>query len=202
MATGVIDVRDLQTALVTPGTRMSDEDLMRFSEAHRPHRFERNKHGEIIVMSPVGGIGSIHEALVFDALFQWNKRSGHGIAFAPNAGFNLGDGSCLAPDGAWLAMARWDALTPREQSGYPPLCPDFLIEVRSLSDARGPLEAKMQQWLDNGARLAWLVDPIACNVTIYRPGHAPYTLSRPDAVHGVDPVAGFELPCGDLWPTQ
>jgi Uma2 family endonuclease len=153
-------------------------------------------------MSPVGGIGSIHEALVFDALFQWNKRFGQGIAFAPNAGFNLDDGSCLAPGAAWLSMSRWNALSAREQSGYPPLCPDFLIEVRSLSDARGPLETKMQQWVDNGAKLAWLVDPILGSLTIYQPGRTPYTLSRPDVVVGIDPVAGFELLCGELWPAK
>jgi Uma2 family endonuclease len=184
------------------GSRMSDYELMRFSEENKPHRFERNKHGEITLVSPVGGISSIHEALVFAALFEWNKRFGHGVAFAPNAGFNLRDGSCLAPDAAWISAQRWNTLTPHQQAGFPPLCPDFLIEVRSLSDPRRPLETKMEQWLENGSRLAWLIDPTVSAVTIYRPDAAPETIERPHVVMAEQPVARFELVCDDLWPAR
>ena len=84
-------------------------------------------------------------------------------------------------------------------TGYPPLCPDFAIEIRSKSDSRREVEAKMQTWLDNGAKLAWLVDPIAASLTIYRPGRAPETLERPEIVKGEAPVDGFELRCTRLW---
>ena len=181
------------------GTRMSDEELIRFSEDNLPYRFERNMHGEITIMSPVGGTSSIHEGLVFGALYAWTQRDGRGVAFAPNAGFKLSDGSCLAPDGAWIHLSRWNRLDPREQAGFPPLCPDFLIEVRSLSDPRQPLDSKMEQWLANGAQLAWLIDPILSSVTIYQPGQKPQTLESPGAVAGTGPVAGFELPCNGLW---
>ena len=185
-----------------PASTLSDEELMRFSEENKPYKIERNKYGEIVIMPPVGGIGSTHEAEVAYELLHWNRTVQTGIAFVSNAGFNLPDGSCLSPDASWLELARWNALTHEQQVGYPPLCPDFVIEVRSQSDSRRSVEEKMQLWMENGARLAWLVDPIDRKVTIYRPNRTPETLDRPVVVHGEGPVAGFELPCGRLWPPQ
>ena len=185
-----------------PAATLTDEELMRFSEENKPYKIERNKYGEIIIMTPVGGIGSTHEAYVANMLFNWNETTGTGLAFISNAGFNLLDGSCLSPDAAWLALDRWNALTHEQQAGYPPLCPDFIIEVRSQSDSRASVESKMQLWLENGAALAWLVDPIAGNITIYRPNQTPEFLDHPEAVKADTPVAGFELRCTRLWPRQ
>jgi len=179
---------------------VSDEELMRFSERNKPFKVERNKEGELIIMTPVGGIGSNHEAYVASKVFNWAEEVATGISFSSNGGFNLPDGSCLSPDAAWIALARWNALTPEQQAGFPPLCPDFLIEVRSQSDSRRAVEAKMQLWMENGAQLAWLVDPIDGSVTIYRPDNAPETLDRPEVVKAGAPVEGFELRCTRLWP--
>lgn len=194
------------TLLVPPislrsAVTLTDDELMRFSEDNKPYKIERNRHGEITIMSPVGYIGSTHEAYVANALYNWAVQDGRGSAVGSNAGFNLPDGSCLSPDAAWTSLDRLNALTLAQQTGFPPLCPDFLIEVRSQSDSRRLLEAKMQLWLDNGAQLAWLVDPIDANLTIYRPNHPPELLHRPEAVTATAPVAGFELPCARLWPT-
>lgn len=183
-----------------PAATLTDEELMRFSEDNKPYKIERNQHGEIIIMTPVGFIGGTHEIYVASSLLTWSDSDGRGIAVGPNAGFNLRDGSCLAPDAAWIARVRVDALSPKQQAGYPPLCPDFIIEIRSQSDSRNSVETKMQLWLENGAQLAWLVDPIDANITVYRPGHAPELLSRPEVVRATDPVAGFELRCARLWP--
>jgi Uma2 family endonuclease len=185
--------------LLRPAANLTDEELMRFSEENKPYKIERNKYGEILIMTPVGGIGSTHEAYVAYQLFHWNETVQTGMAFISNAGFNLPDGSCLSPDASWLALDRWNALTHAQQVGYPPLCPDFVIEVRSQSDSRRTVEEKMDLWLENGAKLAWLVDPIECNVTIYRPGQSPELLDHPVIVRGEGPVAGFELPCTRLW---
>ncbi|WP_049789381.1 Uma2 family endonuclease [Granulicella tundricola] len=111
-----------------PAEPLTDEDLMRFSEENRPYKIERNNKGEVTIMTPVGGIGSTHEAWVSSSLVQWNELSGTGVAFVSNAGFNLPDGSCLSPDAAWLSLARWNALLPEQQAGYPPLCPEFIID--------------------------------------------------------------------------
>jgi len=178
---------------------MSDDALMRFSERNRPYKIERNKEGEITIMTPVGFVGGTYELYVVAMLLQWSEEDGRGAAVGPNAGFNLTDGSCLAPDAAWLANERLASLTPAQKEGYPPLCPEFIIEVRSKSDPRRMVEAKMQTWLDNGAQLAWLIDPIDGNVTIYRPHRSPETLDRPESVSAEAPVDGFVLRTARLW---
>ena len=172
---------------------------MRFSEDNKPCKIERNRFGDITIMTPGGGLGSTHEEYVSGEFYIWTKRDGTGRIFSPSAGFNLPDGSCLSPDVAWMKLDRWNALTLKQQTGFPPLCPDFLIEIRSASDSRRTLEAKMQLWLDNGAQLAWLVDPIDANVTLYRPGHAPHTLDRPQSLAATAPVEGFVLDCTPRW---
>jgi Uma2 family endonuclease len=202
MSPEVLDWPYILPKLVEPGTRMSDDELIRFSEANRPYRFERNKEGEITMMSPTGGIGSLNEGFVYSSLFQWNRSGATGRAFPANIGFNLPDGSCLSPDAAWLALDRWNSLSRAQQVGFPPLCPDFLIEVRSHTDRRRPLEEKMRLWMDNGAKLAWLIDPIAGSVTIYQPGQPERMLERPEIVEGVDPVAGFVLHAAELWSAE
>jgi Uma2 family endonuclease len=200
MHTGQIDLAGLELPIILrPNAPVSDEELMRFSQQNRPFKVERNREGEIVFMTPVGGIGSTHEMYVAGKVFNWAEETSTGIAFSPNGGFNLADGSCLSPDAAWVSFERWNTLTPEQQTGFPPLCPDFLIEVRSRSDARKMVEAKMQTWMENGAKLAWLVDPIAASVTIYRAGQAAETLERPEVVKGEGPVDGFELRCGRLW---
>ena len=195
-----IDLTSLATPIsLRPAASLTDEELMRFSEVNKPYRFERNKLGEIVMMSPVGGIGATHEAYVAWALYQWNEATGLGIVLMANAGFNLPDGSCLSPDTAWVSRSRWNALTLAEQKGFPPLCPEFIIEVRSQSDRRAAVEEKMQLWLQNGALQAWLVDPIDANVTIYRPGEPEQTLDRPALIEAGYPVVGFALKTQRLW---
>ncbi len=185
---------------VRPAVALTDEELMRFSAENKPYKIERNKEGEITIMTPVGGIGGTHEYYVNLHFGMWNEQDGAGRGFGPNTGFNLPDGSCLSPDVAWLSLARWNALSPSEQGGYPPVCPEFVIEIRSRTDARRLLEAKMQLWLDDGAQLAWLIDPIDATVSIYRPNEPSETLERPDVVQGHAPVGSFVLRTTPLWP--
>ena len=200
MRAGQIDLLDLEMPiLLRPSAPVSDEDLMRFSEQNRPFKIERNKEGELIVMTPVGFIGGTHEGYIAAALLLWAEQDGRGTAVPANVGFKLPDGSCLAPDAAWVAQTRLEALTPEQKIGYPPLCPDFIIEVRSQSDSRPSVETKMQLWLENGAKLAWLVDPIDANIAIYRPGQSSELLDHPELVKADGPVDGFELRCPRLW---
>lgn len=195
-----IDLLELpMPVVVRPQKPITDEELMHFSRRNRPYRVELNNAGEITVMTPVGGIGSNFEFLITAAFARWMEDGADGVSFSPSAGFRLRDGSCLSPDGSWISSARWNSLTPAEQKTFPPLCPDFLVEVCFQSDSRRAMEAKMQLWLDNGAQLAWLVDPIDANVTIYRPNQTPETLDHPDIVRGEGSVTGFELRCTRLW---
>ncbi len=180
-------------------TPLSDEELMRFSEESKPYKVERTKDGEITIMTPVGYIGGQHEIYVASELLRWAEIDGRGSAVGPNVGFNLPDGSCFAPDGAWTAHSRLDALTAAQLAGYPPLCPDFVIEVRSRTDPRSLVETKMTLWMANGAHLAWLLDPGSGTATIFRANSEVQVLTRPEFLRGGKPVDGFELPCDRLW---
>jgi Uma2 family endonuclease len=182
-----------------PAAPLSDQELMQFSASNKPYRIEQNKEGEITVMTPLGGIGASNEGLVSAELIMWTRASGRGKSFSPNIGFRLPDGSCLSPDGSWISIERWDALSKNERKGFLPLCPEFVIEVRSETDRRKAIEAKMHLWIENGAKLAWLIDPMLASVTIYRPGDAEETLERPDSVLATEPVAGFILPTSEIW---
>ncbi len=195
-----IDVTDLELPIdLRPFTRVTDKELLRFAVENKPYRIERNSQGEITTMTPVGGIGSSHEAYVASSLSQWNEVRQAGVAFISNAGVRLPDHSCLSPDAAWIDLARWNKLTPEEQEGYPPLCPDFLIEVRSRSDPRHLVEIKMQLWMENGAQLAWLIEPILATVDIYKGNKPGESLERPEIVTAGEPVLGFELRTSRLW---
>ena len=203
MRAGQIDLGLLELPLVLrPAAPVSSEELLQFSQQNRPYRIERSKEGDITVTTPVNYKGGKHEGYIAASLLIWAEEDGRGSALPANVGFNLPDGSCLAPDAAWITKEREATLTPAEQDSFPPICPDFLIEVRSKSDPRRIVEAKIQSWLDNGAKLAWLVDPIAGNVTIYRPGVEPELLERPEVVIATDPIEGFVLRCTRLWSPQ
>lgn len=182
-----------------PDALLSDDLLLRLSDQHRPCKVERTRHGEITIMTPVGGVGSTHEIFVASALFNWTESEENGVAFGSSAGFNLPDTSCLSPGAAWISSARWNALTPEQRAGFPPLCPEFIIEIRSRTDSRVTLEEKMQRWLENGAELAWLLDPILGQAILYNAGEPPRTLDRPEFLSGNGCVAGFELRTARLW---
>ncbi|HEV2645275.1 MAG TPA: Uma2 family endonuclease [Acidobacteriaceae bacterium] len=178
---------------------MSDDEFMRFCAANEPVRCERDANGEIIVVSPPGTDGGGLELDVAAELRNWSRQDGRGRAFGPSSGVKLPDGSVRAADAAWISWPRWNALSPSEQEGYAPICPEFVIEVRSKSDRLAPLQQKMDQWIANGAQLAWLIDPIERAITIYRPDDSPEYLTNPTSVQGTGPIQGFELVLSRIW---
>ena len=121
---------------------LTDEELLRFSSDNPDYRIERNAQGEIIVMSLVGGVGGAHEAYVIGELSFWSKLNGSGRCFSSASGFTLPDTSCLSPDVAWISHLRWNTLTLVQQTSFPPLCPDFVIEIRSATDPRETSQPK------------------------------------------------------------
>jgi Uma2 family endonuclease len=172
---------------------------MRFSAANEVLRVERDANGEILVMTPAGSRTSRMNMRIGRLLDEWAEADGRGVAFDSNGGFTLPDGSMRAADAAWVALPRWKALSDADQSRYAPLCPDFVIELRSPSDSLTELREKMQQWIANGAQLAWLIDPIERAVSIYRPGEEPEVLRHPTSVQGNGVMAGFELVMARIW---
>ena len=185
--------------VLRPPSPLTDDELIAFSRKNKPYRIEKNKEGELVVMTPVGKEGGKRELRVAAQLMRWADEDGTGEANGPNAGWNLADGSTLSPDASWTRSERVRAFSNDQQERFLPICPDFVIEVRSLSDSGPILRAKMQAWIANGAQLAWMIDPYAATVTIYRPGREPEMLQRPDSVEAEAPVAGFRLTTSNLW---
>lgn len=182
-----------------PATPMSDEELMRFSAANEVLRVERDANGEILVMTPAGSRTSKMNMRIGRLLDEWAEVDSRGVAFDSNGGFTLPDGSMRAADAAWVALPRWKALSDADQSRYAPLCPDFVIELRSPSDSLPELKEKMEQWIANGAQLAWLIDPIEQEVFVYRPGESAEVRHHPTSVQGNGVMAGFELVMARIW---
>lgn len=176
----------------------TDEALIKFSRQNRPYQIEQNAKGELEIMSPTGGDGSVWETIVSGEILLWAKSNG-GKAFGATAGFKLPDGSIRMPDAAWVSDARWSALTKVQRQGLPPLCPEFVVEVLSISDSKRILEGKMDVWIANGTHLAWMIDPYGASLSIYRSGAAVEVLHRPDIVEAGDPVQGFRLSTFLLW---
>ena len=188
--------------ILRPPSPFTDDDLLLFSRQNRTFRIEKNAEGELIILTPLGGSGGRWEASVIGKLSSWAELDGRGQVFSSNTGFNLSDGSTLSPDASWVSNERWYALSPKQKQKFPPLCPEFVIEVRSGTDRASVLCGKMELWIANGAQLAWMIDPRAASLTIYRPGRNPEVLQRPDAVEAEAPVDGFRLSLRTLWAEE
>ena len=179
---------------IRPAVPMTDDELMAFCAKNDFYAIEREPDGELLVMTPAGSGTGRRNTSIIRHLDEWAENDGRGIAFDSNTGFTLPDGSMRSPDAAWLPQATWDALSPQDRARFAPVCPQFVIELRSPSDSLAELQAKMEMWIRNGALLAWLIDPQEKAVTIYRPGQKPERLDTISQVSGEGPVAGFVLP--------
>ena len=184
--------------VLRPLSPLTDDELIAFSRKNKPFRIERNARGEIEIMTPVGLQGGRRETFIGRELDYWAEEQG-GIAVGANVGFNLPDGSTLAPDAAWLSDVQWASLAPEQREKFPPICPEFIVEVLSASDSAPLLRTKMEVWIANGARLAWMIDPYRETITIYRADLAPEVLLRPDSIEAGPPVAGFRITTSRLW---
>ncbi len=178
---------------------VTDEELMRLCAENSDLRVEREPNGEILVTTPANSKTSKMNQRIGRILDEWSENDGRGVCFDSSGGFTLPDGSMRNPDAAWMERARWDSLTDAQQSSFAPVCPDFVIELRSPSDKLPPAKAKMEQWIANGTQVGWLIDPEEKSVTIYRPGDQPEHLAHPTSVQGTGPIAGFELVMSRIW---
>jgi Uma2 family endonuclease len=178
---------------------MTDDELMRFCAVNEVLRVEREPNGEILVMTPANSKTSKMNQRIGRILDEWTEVDGRGVCFDSSGGFTLPDGSMRNPDAAWVERVRWETLTDAQQSSFAPVCPDFVIELRSPSDKLPPAGAKMEQWIANGAQVAWLIDPEEKSLTIYRPSQQPDILTHPTSVQGTGPIAGFELVMSRIW---
>ncbi|WP_017292957.1 Uma2 family endonuclease [Geminocystis herdmanii] len=156
-------------------------------------QLERNPQGELIIMSPVGGISGEKEAnLIFKIAF-WNEEKKLGKVFSSSTIFSLPKGGDRSPDVAWVSLEKWEKLTEKEREGFPPICPDFVIELRSKSDRLKPLQEKMIEYLDSGLQLGWLINPQDKTVEIYRPNQEVEIVKMPVNLSGENVLPDLEL---------
>lgn len=182
-----------------PVVNLTDDQLYEFSQINRDLRIERNAEGELIIMPPAGGDTSQRNAEIIVQLGLWAKRNGAGVTFDSSGGFRLDNGAVRSPDAAWVRRSRLDALAAEERKRFIPLCPDFVVELRSPTDSLSVLLAKMQEYLDSGAQLAWLIDPEQGRVYVYRPQEPIQELDKPETVSGDPLLPGFELDLREIW---
>jgi Uma2 family endonuclease len=179
--------------------KLTDEEFFAFCQENRHLRMEKTSKGEILIMAPTGGETGRTNFNIVTKLGIWNEQAQLGEAFDSSTGFTLPNGATRSPDAAWVIQARWDALSAEDKKKFPPLCPDFVIELLSESDPLKQTQDKMQEWLDNGCRLGWLLDPARKQAFVYRPGQAPEALSGFDQqLSGEDVLPGFVLDLGQL----
>ena len=178
---------------------MTDEQFFQLCQNNRELRFERNANGELIIMPPTGGETGNRNGRLNQQLFNWTDADGTGIAFDSSTCFKLPNGADRSPDASWIKLERWDALTDEEKQKFPPICPDFVIELLSPSDSLKTTQEKMKEYIDNGVRLGILINRKSRQVEIYRPGKEVEVLDSPATVSGEDVLKGFVLNLGMIW---
>jgi Uma2 family endonuclease len=173
--------------------RFNDEQFYQLCQANRDLRFELTATGELIVMPPTGGATGKRNSDINFELSLWNRQTTSGVVFDSSTGFKLPNGANRSPDAAWIPIEKWNALTPEQQDKFLPLCPDFVIELRSSTDVLKTLQDKMQEYIDSGTRLGWLINPQERQVEIYRQGREKEVLDNPINLSGEDVLSGFVL---------
>lgn len=177
---------------------LTDQQFYRLCRDNPELRMELTSEGGLVVMSPTGAKTGWRNSKLNQRLANWADSDGRGVAFDSNAGFTLPNGAKRSPDAAWVRLDAWNALSEAEQERFAPLCPDFVAELRSPQDSLPRLQAKMQEYVDNGARLGWLLDPIDQRVFVYRKGKPAECLEQPTRLGGDDVLEGLELDLRDI----
>ncbi|MBI4475515.1 MAG: Uma2 family endonuclease [Acidobacteria bacterium] len=185
-------------ALNVRSLRLTDDQFLRLCRDNSDSRFEMTAQGELIIMPPVGGEAASQESIIIQRLGNWSEKDGTGICFSSSAGFVLPNGAKRSPDASWILKARWNELPKDERRKLPHLCPDFVVELRLPSDRRSNLHKKMEEYLANGARLGWLLDPTGRTATVYRPGEAAQCLKNPATISGDPVLPGFQFDFQEL----
>jgi Uma2 family endonuclease len=176
-----------------PIAHLTDEQFYQLCLANRDLSLEMNAAGELIIVPPVGGESGNQEADLITDLNNWNRQAKLGKVFSSSTIFILPNGAKRSPDAAWVKLERWEALTVEQRKKFPPLVPDFAIELRSETDRLKPLQEKMQEYIDNGLRLGWLINYQDKTVEIYRLNQAIEVVQMPVILSGEDTLPGFEL---------
>ena len=199
MSVGVKQDSVLFTFDVRP-LKMTDKAFYDFCQSNKDFRFEMNRKGELIIMPPTTIETSRKNAKITSYLVVWAEKDKTGFAFESDGMFVLPNGAKRAPDASWMLRERFYALSVEDrEEKFAPVCPDFVIELRSKSDNLRKLQNKMREYIENGARLGWLIDPYEKRVHVYRGDKTVEVLNNPKTVSGEDVLQGFELDLMEIW---
>jgi Uma2 family endonuclease len=178
---------------------MSDHEFFMFCQLNQDLRFERTSDGDLIIMPPTGGETGRRNFTLIGLFNSWAEDDDTGIGFDSSTGFVLPNGAKRSPDLAWVKKSRWEALTDEEKEEFPPLCPDFVVELRSKSDSVDALKSKMEEYIENGAQLGWLIDAFEKRIYIYRQGEEVRHIDKPEMISGDPVLPGFVLNLRRIW---
>ena len=201
MSTVVDDFEDIDSVLVPrvlrlrPALDLTDDQLFELCRINDELRIERNERGDLIMMSPAGSGSSHRNAQITKQLTDWAERDGTGVVFDSSGGFRLGKRTMRSPDASWIRLARWNRLTDEEKEKFAPICPDFVIELRSRTDRLAILKKKMKEYLENGVRMGVLIEPYAAKGLRLSPEAESRSASNDPKAVSCDPVeaCGFTL---------
>jgi len=176
------------------------EQFVAIAAVNRDLRLERTAQGELLVNPPTGWETGERNSSILGELYLWNRNANYpGKVFDSSTGFVLANGAVLSPDASWVSADRWAALTDAQKQTFAEVCPDFVVELRSASDSLKVLQTKMQEYLENGAKLGWLIDPKRRSVEIYRSGRDVEILVNPSVLSGETILLGFTLNLSRIW---
>ena len=174
-------------------TTITDEEFEKICRENRDRKFERTAQGELVIMSLTGGSTGERNAELNGQLWLWNRQAKLGHIYDSSTGFRLPNGAIRSPDAAWVSQSRWDALTPEQRRKWVPLCPDFVVELKSPSDDIADLQTKMLEYQENGLKLGWLIDPDRQVIEVYQADRSMELLSNPEEISADGIMTGFVL---------
>ncbi len=187
------------TLNLNPIIKLTDDQFFQLCQENENIRLERTAKGELIIMSPAGGETGSSNAGLTAQIWIWNQQKKLGKVFDSSTGFKLPNGANRAPDASWVKLERWDALTPEQKKKFPPICPDFVVELMSPSDSLKETQDKMKEYRDNGARLGLLINRKSRQVEIYRLNQEVEILQSPTTISSEDVLPGFVLSLESIW---
>ena len=179
--------------------KFTDEEFWYFCRQNDEMRIEMTKEGDVIIMPPTGSETGDRNAEITMQLRFWAKKAKTGKTYDSSTGFKLPNGATVSPDASWILSERLEKFTAKQREKFLPICPDFVIELRSASDSLKDSQEKMEEYMENGARLGWLIDPKNKRVYVYRPDNRVETLKNPETISGADVLQGFELDLTEIW---
>jgi Uma2 family endonuclease len=179
--------------------KMSEDQFFVFCQNNREMRIERDKLGDIEIMAPAGMRSGNQNFNLNGEFFIWAKKNGKGVGFDSSAGFTLPNGAVRSPDLAWMTKEKFDSIAKDDREKFAHVCPDFVVELRSKTDALKKLQAKMEEYIENGASLGWLIDAITHKVYVYRQDTEVEILKDPKEISGGELLKGFKLKLKEIW---